>query len=126
MAAGGAVEKTYGRARFTSHSTSDRLPATKPPTLPSALLSVPIADVNPVLDAQVFGHAPAVAAENAGGVGLVHQQHRLVPLGQVGQFGQRRQVAVHAEQAVGDDQPPAVLSPTCRADRANCRQSSCG
>ena len=47
-------------------------------------------------------------AEHAGGVGFVDHQHRVVPLGQIGQFGQRGQVAVHAEEAVGHDQPPAV------------------
>ena len=46
------------------------------------------ADVDAVFDAQVLGHAPALRAENARGVGLVHQQHRLVTLGQLGQLGQ--------------------------------------
>ena len=59
-------------------------------------------------DAQMLGHAAAVRAEDAGGVGFVDHQHRVMPLGQLGQFGQRRQIAVHAEQRIGDDQAAAV------------------
>ena len=58
--------------------------------------------------AEMLGHAAAAGAEHARGVGLVHQQHGLVPPGHLGKLGQRRQVAVHAEQAVGDDQAAAV------------------
>ena len=43
-------------------------------------------------------------AEDARRVRLVDQQQRVVAAGEVGQPGQRRQVAVHAEDRVGDDQ----------------------
>ena len=42
VAAGWAVEKTYGRARLASQSMSDCVPQTKPPPVPRALLSVPM------------------------------------------------------------------------------------
>ncbi len=41
-AGGPAVEKTYVLARFTSQSTSPRLPQTNPPEHPKALLNVPM------------------------------------------------------------------------------------
>ena len=43
------------------------------------------ADVDAVFHAQVFGHAAAVRAEDAGGVGFVDHQHGVVPFGQFGQ-----------------------------------------
>jgi hypothetical protein len=75
----------------------------------------PDPDVDPVFDADVFGHPAPQEAEHAGRMGLVDHQDRPVPLGHVGQFLQRGQVAVHAEQAVGDDQPAAV--PGCLAEQ---------
>ena len=109
-----------------SHSISDRLPATNPPTQPSALLSVPTRTGIALFDAEVLGHAASVRAENARGVGFVDQQHRLVALGQVGQFGQRGQVAVHAEQAIGHDQPPPIPPRFGQAAMPSARQSLCG
>ena len=83
------------------------------------------ADVDAVLDAQVFGHAAAARTEHAGGVGFVDHQHRVVPPRQFGQLGQRRQVAVHAEQAVGHDQPAAVAAGLVEQG-IDARQSPCG
>ena len=95
----------------TIHQPLDKRPAAGDESAHAAqrLAERADADVDAVFDAQVLGHAPAVRTENARRVGFVHHQHRVESLGQIGQFGQRRQVAVHAEQAVGHDQPPAVL-----------------
>ena len=98
---------TAGHAS-TSHSISERLPATNPPTQPSALLSVPMRTWTRSSTPKCSAHAAAVPAEDARGVGLIDQEHRFVPLGQFGQFGQGGQVAVHAEEPVGDDQPPSI------------------
>ena len=46
---------------------------------------------------QQVRHAAAGVAENAGGVRLVEDQHAVMAAGQLRQFGERGQVAVHAE-----------------------------
>ena len=66
------------------------------------------ADVDAVFDAEMFGDAAAVRAENAGGVGFVDHQHGGMLFGKFGDFRQRRKVAVHAEQRIGHDQAAAV------------------
>ena len=48
--------------------------------------------------------AAAVPAQHAGRVRVVDHDRRLVALGDVADAGQRRDVAVHGEDAVGDDQ----------------------
>ena len=111
VAAGAAVEKTYGRARFTSHSISDRLPATNPPTQPSALLKRADADVDAIFHAQVLGHAAAVRGRTRPSRGpRPPAASRRTGSAKSASSAKRRQVAVHAEQAVGDDQPPAIFA----------------
>ena len=48
---------------------------------------------------------PSRLAEEAGGVALVDEDEGAVSVGQASQLVQRRHVAVHGEDAVGDDQP---------------------
>ena len=50
--------------------------------------------------------AAAARAQHALAVGVVHHERDAVLLGHRGDFVQRRDVAVHAEDAVGDDEPP--------------------
>ena len=52
--------------------------------------------------------AAAVLAEYAQAVGIVHDEPCAVLRGHPRQGGERRDVAVHAENAVGDDQSPAI------------------
>ena len=61
-------------------------------------------DVELLVDAEVVRRA-APAAENARAVRVVHHDGRIVLLGQIDDSGQRRDIAVHAEDAVRDDQP---------------------
>jgi gamma-glutamyltranspeptidase/glutathione hydrolase len=64
-------------------------------------------DVDPVGDAVVLGRAPPPCAEHADRVRVVDHHQRLVALREVADLGQRRDVAVHGEDAVGRDQPRA-------------------
>ena len=53
-----------------------------------------------------MGECPAaLRPEHAEAVRVIHQQQCVVTLGEVEQRGQRGDVAVHAEHAVGDDHP---------------------
>lgn len=56
----------------------------------------------------VFGGAPAGPADDARGVGIIHEEPRVIRVSQLGQCGQIRHVAVHAEYAVGDDEALAL------------------
>jgi hypothetical protein len=49
--------------------------------------------------------AAAARPDHAEAVRVVEQQPRIVALGERDQLGQRRDVAVHAEYRVRDDQP---------------------
>src|SRR5262249_54908459 len=53
----------------------------------------------------------AVGPQHTGGVGLVRQQQGVVAPRQLDQLRERGEVAVHAEDAVGDDEPPAGGGP---------------
>ena len=115
VAAGWAVEKTYGRARLASQSMSDCRPQTKPPPVPRALLSVPMRmwtrswrEKSP--DPFSSTTPRPCFAEDAGGVGFVDQEHRIVLFGQFGEARERGEVAVHAEERVGGDQPAAEVA----------------
>ena len=55
----------------------------------------------------VFGGAPAGLPDDAGGVGVVHEEARTVRMGELRQRGKIGHVAVHAEYAVGRDVPLA-------------------
>ena len=99
-----AVEKMYGRAWLTSQSISRAEPQTKPPCAPSALRQG--ADLDQALVVavgQVVGQAAAVLAENAGRVGLVENKDGIVFAHQGEQSGHVGEVAVHAENAIADD-----------------------
>ena len=60
--------------------------------------------------AEVLGGAAAVRAQHAGGVRVVHHQHRVVPAAELDQVGQRRDRAFHREDAVGDHHPGAPVA----------------
>ena len=65
-------------------------------------------DVDAAVQVEVVDRAAAVPAQHAGGVRVVDHDRRLVAIGHVADAGQRRDVAVHREDAVGDDQDRPV------------------
>ena len=71
-------------------------------------------DVHAAVHAEVVDGAAAVPAEHAAGVRVVHHHDRAELLGHVAERRQRPEVAVHAEDAVGDEQ----LALAGRAGRA--------
>ena len=64
-------------------------------------------DVDAVHDAVQLGGAAAAGADEADGVRVVDHDHGVVAVGEVADLGERGDVAVHGEDAVGDDQPAA-------------------
>ena len=78
--------------------------------------------VDPVLDAEQLGRAGAARAEHAERVGLVDHQARAVAAAELGDLGQRRDVALHREDAVDDDEDAAAVR--CGAARACCSSRS--
>ena len=115
----------YGRA-IDQPLDERSLPQTNPPAEPSALLSVPMRTCTRSSTPSCFGQAPAARAEHARRMRFVDQQHAVESLGQFGQFDQRRQIAVHAEDAFGDDQPAAKDAAAERQLRVQRRESRCG
>ena len=87
-----AVVKMNDRAVLRTGRSRRRSPATKPPTAPSVLDSVPTTT------------APRRRRRAEHRVGLVDDQQRVVVGAQLGQLVERRQVAVHREHRVGDHQ----------------------
>ncbi len=65
-------------------------------------------DIHLAVQAEVVHDAAPALAEHAFAVGVVHHEHDVVLAGDLVQRRQRRDVAVHAEDAVGDDQRAAV------------------
>ncbi len=61
----------------------------------------------------MLGGAAPAPAEHAARVRVVHAHHRVVPLRELEDVGQLRDVAFHREDAVGDDQSRA---PALRLD----------
>ena len=57
------------------------------------------------MQVEVFQRAAAIGAQRAETVRIVDHQPGAIALAQGQQRGQRRQVAIHAEDAVGDDDP---------------------
>ena len=108
IAGGNAVENTYDRARFSSQSIKLLPTRDKSAGAAQRLAQRAHADVNAAFDSQMFGNAAAMFAEHAGGVCFVHHQHGGMFFGQLGQLRQRRQIAVHAEERIGDDQSSAI------------------
>ena len=47
--------------------------------------------------------AAAIGTEYAGGMGLIHQQHRVMLDGDLGEIGDRGRIAVHAVEAFDSD-----------------------
>ena len=68
-------------------------------------------DVDPAVEVEVVDRAAPVAAQHARRVGVVDHDRRLVSLGHVADARERRDVAVHREHAVGDDQDRADTRP---------------
>ena len=66
--------------------------------------------VDAILDAQQLGGAGAARPEHAGAVRLVDHQPRAVALAQLADLAQRRDVALHREDAVDDDQHAAAVA----------------
>ena len=68
-------------------------------------------DVDPAVHTEVIDGAATVAAQHAGSVRVVHHHDGAVLLRELAQRGQRADVAVHGEHAVGDQQLVAGLDP---------------
>ena len=110
-AGGTEFENRYGRERFRSQSTISALAAVNPPLAPPSVLpSVPVMTSMRSRTPSSSAAPRPVGAEVAGGVAVVDPDRRVVLVGQVADVRQLRQVAVHAEDAVGEDQlEPAAL-----------------
>jgi hypothetical protein len=61
-------------------------------------------DVHAAMAAEMIDGAAAAAAEDAGGVGVVHHHDAVEFLGEVAELGQRGDVAFHGKDAVGDQE----------------------
>jgi hypothetical protein len=61
-------------------------------------------NIDAAVHVEMIDGAAAVAAEHAGGVGVVDHHDGAVFFGELAQRGQRADVAVHGEDAVGDQQ----------------------
>src|SRR6188508_2521042 len=61
-------------------------------------------DVNATVESEVIDGAASVRTEHAAGVCVVHHHDAAELVCYVTKTGQRAQVAVHAEHAVGDEQ----------------------
>ena len=71
----------------------------------------PDLDRDAAVEPEVVDRAAAVAPEDARGVGVVDEDRRVGRLGRLDDPGQRGDVAVHAEHAVGDDEDQPVRQP---------------
>ena len=58
----------------------------------------------------MFRHAAAAGAKYSRGMCFVDHQHRRVFVEPTANVLQRREIAIHAEQRIGHDQPPAILA----------------
>jgi hypothetical protein len=100
-----ALEKRNGRPRWRSHSMIDPLaPGHQAAHDAKRLAERAHLDVHPTVQAKVIDDAAPAAAEHALAVGIIDHQHDAVFFGHVADGVQRGDVAVHAEDAVGDDQ----------------------
>ena len=66
-------------------------------------------DVHFILQAEVAGRAASALAQHAQAVGVVHHDPRAVLLRQAADLRQVGDVALHAEHAVGHDQPARIV-----------------
>ena len=95
----------YVRARWTRVSTRSASPATKAPKLPKALPSVPTrAGTSREAEREMLERAAAPRAQHAEPVSVVHGEQGAAAAAGGGERRQRREVAVHAEHAVGQHQ----------------------
>ena len=86
-----------------------RLPQTYPPSAPMAFESVPTWMSTRPWHAEMIDRSATVAAQHAGGVRVVDHHDGAVFVGEVTQFVYGADVAVHREDAVGDDELAARL-----------------
>ena len=63
-----------------------------------------------LLDTQRFANSAAVITQHTGSVSFVDEERRVVPLGDFHKILQWSDMAVHAEDAVGEDPRPVVLA----------------
>ena len=81
-------------------------------------------DVDPAVHAEMVDRAAAVAAEHAARMRVVDHHDASEFLGERAQIGQRPEVAVHAEHAVGNEQfalaRPAASAGSCGRRRRPC------
>ena len=77
------------------------------------LAECPDLDRHAPVQAEMVDRAPSVPAEDAGGMGVVDEHRRACRLGRLDDPGEWRDVAVHAEHAIGDDedQPVGLAAP---------------
>src|SRR5215218_9631805 len=68
------------------------------------------AQVGALLDAEQLRRARTARAQHPGGVRLVDHEPRAIALAQVADRRQRRDVALHREHAVDDDEDPAAVA----------------
>ncbi len=106
-----AQEKMKLRAVLTSRSRRRSEPATKAPNEPSDLPSVPDQDVDVAQHAGELGAAAAARAERAGAVRVVEQHDGVLVVRELHDLGERRDVAVHAVDAVDRDEQAACAGP---------------
>ena len=106
-AGGCEVENRKGRARWVSSSRSAAEPGHVAAQHADRLGQRAHLDGHPTVQPEVVDGAATVVAQDARGVGIVDQHRGTVLLGRLDDAGQRRDVAVHAEDTVGDheDQP---------------------
>ena len=67
-------------------------------------------DVHATVQVEMVHRAAAVFAEDAGGVRVVNHHDAAVFFRQLDQLRQRRDVALHREDAVGDEQLAAIAA----------------
>src|SRR5262245_39415918 len=67
------------------------------------------ADVNVLFDIHFLAKSATVLSKDAGRVGFVHQEHRTEFGCDFRQLLERREIAVHREERVRDDESPASL-----------------
>ena len=114
-----AAGASAARARRRAPRRRRRSPRRRPP---SALPSVPVTITSrSPSSAEALEHPAAGLADHPDPVRVVDDQGRPVLGGDRGELGDRRQVALHAEHAVGDDQPPLASAAPRRARGAGRR-----
>ena len=106
---GSAVEKISERAVLTRY-LRHRLVAAGVRAVGAERLAQRADDhVDLALEPGLGDRAAAARAQRAGAVRLVDHHARVVAAGELDDLGQRRDVAVHREDAVGDDQRAAAV-----------------